>query len=48
MRHALTEARAAGCAVPCLAAQDWVEAQDPGARLSFTHSHTGMKISLEP
>ena len=49
MRHAMAEARAAGCALLQLTTnRERVEAQNFYARLGFTHSHAGMKISLEP
>jgi len=49
MRHAVAEARAAGCAVLQLTTnRDRTEAQAFYARLGFTHSHAGMKITLEP
>jgi len=49
MRHAMAEARAAGCAVLQLTtSRDRMEAQAFYARLGFTHSHAGMKITLEP
>ena len=49
MRHAMAEARAARCAVLQLTTnRDRMEAQAFYARLGFTHSHAGMKITLEP
>lgn len=49
MRHAMAEARAAGCAVMQLTTnRSRTEAQAFYARLGFTHSHAGMKITLEP
>ena len=49
MRHAMAEARAAGCAVLQLTTnRDRAEAQAFYARLGFVHSHAGMKIALEP
>ena len=49
MRHAMAEARAAGCALLQLTTnRERTEAQSFYARLGFTHSHAGMKISLEP
>ena len=49
MRHAMAEARAAGCAVLQLTTnRDRTEAQAFYARLGFVHSHAGMKVSLEP
>lgn len=48
MRHAMDEARAAGCGVMQLTTRsDRVEAQAFYARLGFTHSHAGLKISLQ-
>lgn len=47
MRHAMEEARAAGCGVMQLTTRtDRTEAQGFYARLGFTHSHAGMKASL--
>ena len=47
MRHAMEEARAAGCAIMQLTTRsDRTEAQGFYARLGFTHSHAGMKASL--
>jgi len=47
MRHAMEEARAAGCGVMQLTTRtDRREAQGFYARLGFTHSHAGMKASL--
>lgn len=49
MRHAMAEARAAGCAVLQLTTnRGRTEAQAFYARLGFTHSHAGMKITLDP
>ena len=49
MRHAMAEARVAGCAVLQLTTnRDRTEAQAFYARLGFVHSHAGMKIALEP
>ncbi len=49
MRHAMAEARAAGCAILQLTTRtDRTEAQAFYARLGFVHSHAGMKITLEP
>ena len=49
MRHAMAEARAAGCAMLQLTTRaDRTEAQAFYARLGFVHSHAGMKIALEP
>ena len=49
MRHAMAEARAAGCVVLQLTTnRGRTEAQAFYARLGFTHSHAGMKITLEP
>ncbi len=49
MRYATAEARAAGCAVLQLTTnRGRTEAQAFYARLGFTHSHAGMKITLEP
>ena len=49
MRHAMAEARLAGCRVLQLTTnRERTRAQDFYARLGFTHSHAGMKISLEP
>ena len=49
MRHAMTEAQAAGCTVLQLTTnRGRTEAQAFYARLGFTHSHAGMKITLEP
>ena len=48
-RHAISEARAAGCTVLQLTTnRKRIEAQNFYARLGFEHSHAGMKISLEP
>ena len=48
MRHAMAEARAARCAVLQLTTNsDRTEAQAFYAGLGFTHSHAGMKITLE-
>jgi len=47
MRHAMEEARAAGCGVMQLTTRtDRTEAQGFYARLGFTHSHAGMKAAL--
>jgi len=47
MRHAMEEARVAGCGVMQLTTRtDRTEAQGFYARLGFTHSHAGMKASL--
>ncbi len=47
MRHAMTEARAAGCGVMQLTTNSSrTEAQAFYARLGFTHSHAGMKVPL--
>ena len=49
MRQAMAEARVAGCAVLQLTTnRSRTEAQAFYARLGFTHSHAGMKITLEP
>lgn len=49
MRHAIAEARAAGCVVLQLTTNlGRTEAQAFYARLGFTHSHAGMKITLGP
>ena len=49
MRHAIAEARAAGCAMLQLTTnRERVKAQNFYARLGFAQSHAGMKISLEP
>ncbi|HEY0207065.1 MAG TPA: GNAT family N-acetyltransferase [Acetobacteraceae bacterium] len=49
MRHAMVEARAAGCAILQLTTnRERTEAQAFYARLGFIHSHAGMKIALEP
>lgn len=49
MRHAITEARAAGCGVLQLTTRtDRTEAHAFYARLGFVHSHAGMKLTLEP
>lgn len=49
MRHAMAEARAAGCAILQLTTnRDRTAAQAFYARLGFAHSHAGMKITLEP
>ncbi len=48
MRYAMENARAAGCDVMQLTTRsDRTEAQSFYARLGFTHSHAGMKISLQ-
>ena len=47
MRHAMAEARAAGCGMMQLTTnRDRAEAQRFYARLGFTHSHAGMKLAL--
>ncbi len=47
MRHAMDEARAAGCGVMQLTTNaDRTEAQAFYARLEFVHSHAGMKAAL--
>ena len=49
MRHAMAEARAAGCTVLQLTTnRERRAARDFYARLGFARSHAGMKISLEP
>lgn len=49
MRHAMVEARAAGCAILQLTTRtDRAEAQRFYARLGFVHSHAGMKVGLGP
>ena len=49
MRHAMQEARAAGCAILQLTTnRERMEAHAFYARLGFVHSHAGMKVSLEP
>lgn len=49
MRHAMAEARAAGCAILQLTTnRDRTTAQAFYARLGFAYSHAGMKITLEP
>lgn len=49
MRHAMAEARAAGCTILQLTTnRERTRAQEFYARLGFTHGHAGMKISLEP
>ena len=49
MRHAMAEARAAGCAVLQLTTnRGRTEAQAFYASLGFTHSHAGMKLTLGP
>ena len=49
MRHVMAEARMAGCAMLQLTTnRERTQAQDFYAGLGFTHSHAGMKISLEP
>lgn len=49
MRHAMAEARIAGCAILQLTTRaDRTEAQAFYARLGFVHSHAGMKLTLEP
>jgi len=49
MRHAMEEARAAGCAILQLTTRtDRPEAQAFYARLGFIHSHAGMKANLGP
>jgi len=49
MRHAMAEARAASCTVLQLTTnRERTRAQEFYARLGFTQSHAGMKISLEP
>lgn len=47
MRHAMAEARAAGCGVMQLTTRsDRIEAQAFYQRLGFVHSHAGMKAPL--
>ena len=47
MRHAMAEARAAGCGLMQLTTnRDRAEAQRFYARLGFTYSHAGMKLAL--
>ena len=47
MRHAMNEARAAGCGVMQLTTRsDRTQAQAFYDRLGFTHSHAGMKVTL--
>lgn len=47
MRHAMNEARAAGCGVMQLTTRsDRTQAQAFYERLGFTHSHAGMKVTL--
>ena len=47
MRHAMDEARAAGCGVMQLTTRsDRTEARAFYERLGFTHSHAGMKATL--
>ena len=49
MYHAVAEARVAGCGVMQLTTRtDRMEAQAFYARLGFTHTHAGMKLTLEP
>ncbi len=49
MRHAMAEARAAGCtALQLTTNRERTAAQGFYAQLGFSHSHAGMKISLEP
>lgn len=49
MHHAINEARVAGCGVMQLTTRtDRMEAQAFYARLGFTHTHAGMKLTLEP
>ena len=49
MRHAIHEARIAGCGVMQLTTRtDRAEAQAFYARLGFNHTHAGMKLTLEP
>ncbi len=47
MRHAMDQARTAGCGIMQLTTRaDRTEAQAFYARLGFTHSHAGMKVSI--
>lgn len=49
MRHAMAEARAAGCTILQLTTRtDRPEAHRFYARLGFVHSHTGMKVTVGP